>query len=90
MEIVGEVRAGQLPDAVAERQADVLVIGVDDPRLAERLLPRRPRLKVFAVADQGRACALYELRPHRIEFGEVSPDELVEAIRAAVERWPHE
>jgi DNA-binding NarL/FixJ family response regulator len=88
MEVVGDVPTGLLAEAVSDRQADVLLIGRDDSPLAEELLERRPRLKVFAVADHGRECSLYELRPHRVEFGEVSPDELVAAIRAAVRRWP--
>jgi DNA-binding NarL/FixJ family response regulator len=85
MEVVGEVAAlGELVEAVERGGADVLVIGRDDAALAAGLLERRPRLKVLAVAEEGRACSIYELRPRRVELGELSPQLLVDAIRAAV------
>jgi DNA-binding NarL/FixJ family response regulator len=87
MEVVGEVAAlEELVEAVVRGGADVLVIGRDDSALAAELLERRPRLKVLAVAEEGRACSIYELRPQRVELGELSPRRLVAAIRAAM--WP--
>jgi hypothetical protein len=43
-------------------------------------------MKVLAIEEhQGRAF-LYELRPEQIEIGEASPAEVVDTIRAAVQR----
>jgi DNA-binding NarL/FixJ family response regulator len=92
MEVVGEVPVGALPTAVARERADVLVIGFDRPSLVAELMERRPRLKVLAVADEGRDCSLYALRPERADLGEASPQQLVETIRDAVggrtASWP--
>jgi hypothetical protein len=38
------------------------------------------------VMEAGRRTVLYELRPHRTELGELSPQELVAAVRAAAGR----
>jgi len=48
------------------------------------LLHARPRLKNLAVAADGRDLVLHELRPRAEPFGEVSPTDLLQAIRSAV------
>jgi hypothetical protein len=48
----------------------------------ESLLYANPRLRLVAVSGDGRNAALYELRPCRIPLGELSPQTLVDAVRA--------
>lgn len=61
---------------------DVIVTGYDDQQAAFRMLRDRPGVRVFAVAGHGKESLLYELRPHRVTLGEVSPGELIAHIRA--------
>jgi DNA-binding NarL/FixJ family response regulator len=82
MEVVGEETAmNGLPETVVDAGADVVVIGRDDPSLARTLLERVPRLRVLAVTAGGHDSWLYELLPHRVPLGEISPKRLVEEIR---------
>jgi DNA-binding NarL/FixJ family response regulator len=82
LEIVGDVPVSALVKRIARRpEADVVVMGDDNPALALRLLEQRPRLKVLAVGGDGADARLYELRPKRVLLGDVSPQALVEAIR---------
>ena len=70
-------------EAAEPRHVDVVVLGRDDPTFASTLLKNYPGITVLAVCGEGSASWLYELRPHRIELGEVSPEQLVDAIRTA-------
>jgi DNA-binding NarL/FixJ family response regulator len=87
MEIVGSVAdARALAATVAEVDADVVVVGLPDAELPAQyasLLGARPQTRLLGVSGDGRRAFLYELRPHRTALGEVSPQALVEAIRAA-------
>jgi hypothetical protein len=83
-----------LIDVVDEHDADVVLFGHRSPRLpreCRELLEARPLVKLMLVSAEGRRTTLHELRPHREPLGEVSPVELVEAIRSsaaqAVEEW---
>lgn len=74
-----------LSRAVARRGADVVIVAAAAPgasRLHRRVLVDHPQLKVFVVTDEGRAAHLLELRQTPVV--EVSPNGLIEAIRAAV------
>ena len=74
--------------AVEEHDADVVLFGHESTRLpseCRELLEARPYTRLLAVGNEGRRSTLYELRPHREPLGEVSPDELMEAIRGAPE-----
>jgi hypothetical protein len=58
-------------------------VGSDDGEVSEpyrRLLDDHPRLKVLALEGDGRSGSIWELRPHRIPLGELSPRRLVQAI----------
>ena len=93
MTIVGESGEGgdaeSIAGAVAAARPDVLIVGMEraeggePPVLCAELLSRFPQVKVIAVEDHGRSSALWELRPHRALLGEVSPQGLVDSIRAA-------
>jgi hypothetical protein len=85
MEIVGvEGRDVPLRQAVESTRADFVMAGADyDLGEVARVLDERPRLRVLAVAGDGREAFLYELRPTRTPLGEVSPQTIVDAIRGA-------
>jgi DNA-binding NarL/FixJ family response regulator len=84
MEIVGELPASTLPEALDGAGVDVVISGTNyDCASLRELLDERPRLKVLAVADDGRDAFLFELRPTRTRLGEVSPQTIVDAIRNA-------
>jgi hypothetical protein len=63
---------------------DVVVLGLKEterPETVEVLLGRYPNARVLGIAGDGRQAYMHELRPHRVALGELSPDQLIEAIR---------
>lgn len=72
----------QAPDML--RNTDVVIVA--EPALSnadyEWVLYQHPRLRVVAIAGDGRAAALYELRPSRVALGDLSPRTLVDAVRS--------
>ncbi len=86
-EIVAEYAAPvPLADVVRASDAQVLVVR-DTPTVsaeATSLLDESRPLGVLAISDDGRSTVVYELKPHRVPLGEVSPERLVDAIRSAV------
>lgn len=65
---------------------DFVVCGLDFPWLPDEfrtLLEEQPRAKVLGIDAAGGHAYLYELRPQRVAIGEVSPEDIVEAIRLA-------
>jgi hypothetical protein len=85
MVVAGWLEAEEDLLAAARRaRATVLLVGHGARQEREEyasLLLRRPRLKVVAVAGDGRTGALYELRPERVPLGEMSAAALRSAIR---------
>ena len=71
-------------EAVERTRADLLIRGDghDDPEV-EAVLEARPRLKVLSVEGDGRHSYLSELRPQVSPLGELSPQTLLDSIRAA-------
>jgi DNA-binding NarL/FixJ family response regulator len=90
MGVVGRTSLlADLPDLARETDPDVVIVGIQDdefPSECVELLLERPRMKVLALEELAGRARLYELRPERVEIGEVSADEVVETIRAAVRR----
>jgi DNA-binding NarL/FixJ family response regulator len=84
--VVAEVATeDELPEALEATDADFVVAALDDPTLTESylsLLEERPRLRVLALAGEGRRGFLWELRPRRVPIGEVSPTTLLAALRS--------
>jgi chemotaxis response regulator CheB len=78
----------RLHEAVLRTRPEVIVWGLDDDAeildVAPDLFRGHPNLKVFVVRDDGRQGFLWELRPNKTSFGEISPPGLVHAIRTAV------
>jgi DNA-binding NarL/FixJ family response regulator len=72
--------------AVQESPADVVILGLADtalPEVCDELVGAHPQMKVLAVAGDGRGVFLHELRPQTLSLGEVSPQGLIDAVRAA-------
>ena len=66
---------------------DVVIVGLRDSELVEdasALLNRWPGSQVFVLTAHGRKAVMYQLVPHETDMGEMSPDELVDAIRSSV------
>jgi hypothetical protein len=78
-------REEPLNAVVTEHDANVVIVGRDDPQLAAVLLKERPRTRLLAVVDDGKQSLLYELQPKRRELGELSPDVLANELRHAGE-----
>ena len=78
---------GGLAGLVSRLQPDVVLFGVTDREGIDSALPlfqAHPGVRLVAMAEDGRRAVLYELRPHAVPIGEVSPDGLIDAIRLAV------
>ena len=90
MGVVGRADSvAQLWQLAVGRDADVVIVGLRNrilPSYYVELLLERPRMKVLAIEELGGRARLYELRPERVELGDVSPGDVVEAIRAALTR----
>jgi DNA-binding NarL/FixJ family response regulator len=70
------------------QDADVVIVGAREPNdstLARELLRASSSTRVLAIAANGRSASMWQLRPHRVPLGEVSPASLVNAIRARSE-----
>jgi hypothetical protein len=85
--IAGEVATSEnLARDAAAVCADVVIVGTaetsDGNAFAEQLF-RSPRLKIVAIAPERGLGFLHDLQPRTIALGEISPAELVAAIRTA-------
>jgi hypothetical protein len=68
-------------------RADVVILGqsLREPGEApRRMLNKDPRLKLLAVADDGRHAMLYQMRLHQAVIYDVSPGSLADAIRSVI------
>ena len=87
IEVVAELDSGEesrLADTAAGAEADFVIVSVDEPALSEihlDVLEKRPRVKVLAVAGTDNRAFLWELRPEHREYGAMSPEALLAAIR---------
>jgi hypothetical protein len=69
--------------------SDVVVVDASDGDAAERgraLLLEWPLSRVLLIRARGQNVSMYELVPQGRDLGELSPRQLVEAIRSAVHR----
>ena len=86
MHLMRERSETAAPHAEGGATPDVVIVGAAGPGEAQNagaMLSRWPLSRVLMVSISGARAALYELQPHRTELGEMSPRELVHAIRAA-------
>jgi DNA-binding NarL/FixJ family response regulator len=86
MDVLGHFSEGDdLAQSLKEVAVDVVIVGArqpDDFALADQCLRASPRVRVLVIANSGRNATMYEMRPHRVSLGDVSPEMLVAAIRA--------
>jgi hypothetical protein len=80
--LVDESGQDGLVRAVDRSGAGFVIVSSEHVRPADvcRLLEERPRVKVFAIADDGREGCLYELRPNLVLVGDLAPQSLVETV----------
>ena len=74
-----------LMDALDQNDADVVVTGLGPNAAIDRfasILRAHPSLRIFALEGDGRQAVMYELQPHSVPLGDVSPEGLIEAIRS--------
>lgn len=93
MALVGQpTTVSKLLDGGAVPCADVAVVGLDrggELRLEyRRVLAECPQMKLLGIESGVGQTHLYELRPVQQELGELSVEELVEAIRETAARPP--
>jgi DNA-binding NarL/FixJ family response regulator len=94
MEVILEPVSPEPPPDEQRVSPDVVVVDVSDsdPREGARaLLHRWPSSHAVMIAANGHRILLYELQPRGVDLGEMSPDQLVQAIRSAArpERKPY-
>jgi DNA-binding NarL/FixJ family response regulator len=88
IEIVAEHDiAVDVRDAVEQGDADLVIVGSDESSSALREAVAGDRgVRALEVRSDGKESVLYELRPHRVPLGEISPETLLRTIRA-VPSW---
>jgi hypothetical protein len=85
MKLIDSGDRHDLPMAIKRARADVVIVAEregDDSVSHDQILLENPRLMVLVVSRNGREADLLQFR--RIPVAEVSPQGLVDAIRAAV------
>jgi hypothetical protein len=88
------VIVAELPDddlrspRIKEIPADVVVVDSDQAPMdaVEALLQAHCQTRILGLSSDGRRAFLHELRPHRVQLGELSPAALLEVIRSGEPR----
>jgi DNA-binding NarL/FixJ family response regulator len=86
LDVVAEHEADADVRAAVEREsADFVIVGSDaGADAAVRSLVAADRgVRALELRADGRDSVLYELRPHRVALGEISPETLLRTIRTA-------
>jgi hypothetical protein len=94
---VSEVPVGApLRDAVTRANPSVLLTALSsgaDPTLIPaplaQMLGDHPHLKILLLEGDGRSGSIWELRPHRIPLGELSPSHLIKAVGGSLAAEVH-
>ena len=71
-------------DRIGEVRPDVLLTTCEESEASENaraILTRHPTVSVISITPDGSDVTLFELRPHEVVLGEVSPESLIETIR---------
>jgi DNA-binding NarL/FixJ family response regulator len=93
MRIVAQVMSrDRLVAAVNSTRADVIILELhrtESPSVLDGLLYQCPRVKVLVTTSDGRGTFVRELLPNEIALGDLSPEHLLETLRA-VHPKPHE
>ena len=86
LDVVAEHDAGVDVRAAVEREdADFVIVGSDAVAGAavSTLVAADRGVRALELRSDGRDSVLYELRPHRVALGEISPEALLHTIRSA-------
>jgi DNA-binding NarL/FixJ family response regulator len=89
MRIVPESEAvppAAFSEVAAREGPDVAIVALTDSALpgeCRQFLDERAHVKVLGIGPSNGQATLYRLRPEQVVLGEVSPQEVVAAIRAA-------
>ncbi len=88
--VIGEAESvGELVELCVRAQPDLVVFGsvnADVEEIGRRVLQQSPRAKVVALAENGRNTFVFELRPHKVEIGELSAEELAQVVTRLVQK----
>ena len=92
MEVVGDSYKGQeLHQMLAAGDIDLVIVGAHQPEditSVTSILYASPQVKLLGIETDGRTATIYRLRPHQLSLGEMSPQELLAAIRTeAASQW---
>jgi DNA-binding NarL/FixJ family response regulator len=83
--VIGKARnRSELRELTRRVRPDVIIIGVEEPNATAvgwDLYAGDPLVRVLGVVGEGRQTFVYELRLHRTALGELSPQELIAAVR---------
>ena len=81
--MVAEHEAGGLRESVERDEPDFVIVGTDAASETVRsIVCAGCGVRALEVRSDGKESVLYELRPHRVSLGEISPETLVRTIRA--------
>jgi len=84
------VSGAGLLEHVRRQKPEVMIVGLkrggELPRACVQALAERPHMRLLGIEDHAACTHLYELQPVRTELGELSLNELVDAIRQATRR----
>jgi DNA-binding NarL/FixJ family response regulator len=86
LDIVAEHDADvDVASAVEEAAADFVIVGsgVTAHASIASIVGAERGVRALEVRSDGKESVLYELRPHRVSLGEISPEILLRTIRAA-------
>jgi DNA-binding NarL/FixJ family response regulator len=89
LDVVAEHDAGADLRAAVERDgADFVIVGSEATAHAavHSLVAADIGVRALELQSDGKESVLYELRPHRVPLGEISPETLLRTIRA-VPTW---
>jgi hypothetical protein len=76
-------RMDSSPQASRSDETEVFILSLhneDLPEIGRRILTTYPEAGLLGISSDGRKAVLYELRPHAIPLGELSPASLVDAV----------
>jgi len=85
------IREGQSVLAMPTNESipDVVIVGTTDTENMKNVrsaLLQWPQTPVLTITQDGHEAAFYELLPHKTALGEMSPLEIVDAIRTRVKQ----
>ena len=90
LDVVAEREIASLREVVDRDEPDFVIVGTEAASETVRaVVGAGCGVRALEVHSDGKESVLYELRPHRVSLGEISPDTLVQTIRA-VPAWDTE